>query len=67
MIIFTLQHEGVTIKAHCQSFDSTNHCGELRVGESYDFERDDRVRYLSLASYDNPSWAVLGIEEEKLK
>jgi hypothetical protein len=67
IIIFTLEHNGVTIKAHCQAFDVTNHCGELRAGENYDLQRDDRLRYLSLTREDNPSWAVLGIDEEQAK
>jgi hypothetical protein len=63
-IIFTIRYKGVTIKAHCQFFDVNNHCGELRVGESYHFKRDDR--YLTVESPDQPAGTVLGIEEENL-
>jgi hypothetical protein len=67
VLIFTLKHRGVVIKAHCQIMDVTNHCGELRVGEIYSFERIDALRFLS-RSYDGhgPS-AVLGIEDEHLQ
>ena len=67
VIIFTLEHKGVTIKAHCQAFDVKNHCGELRVGESYDLERDDQLRYLTLTRDGNTSWLVLGIDEEQMR
>jgi hypothetical protein len=66
-MIFTIEHNAVVITAHCQAFDTTNHCAELRAGETYALRRDDRLRYLSLARENNPSWAVLGIDEEHIK
>jgi hypothetical protein len=67
VLILTLEHRGVIIKAHCQAFDTINHCGELRVGEPYDLERDDQLRYLTLRRDGNDSWAVLGIDEEHMR
>ncbi len=64
IIIFTVKHKGVTIKTHCQAFDIRNHCNELVVGESYDFKRDDKLRFLTLKRGNEDSWAILGIEEE---
>src|ERR1700678_378307 len=63
--IFTIEHKDVVIKAHCQVWDTTNHCGELRVGEGYNFKRDDR--YLTLGEPNTSSNVVLAIEDERLR
>lgn len=67
IIIYTLRHKGVTIKAHCQAFDTRNHCNELIVGEGYDFDRDEKLRFLTLKRGNEDSWAILGIEEEHVE
>ena len=64
IIIFTVRHKGVTIKAHCQAFDIHNYCKELVVGETYDFERDDKLRFLTVKVGNEKLPATLGIDEE---
>lgn len=76
MIEFTISHDGATIKARCQVWDTKNHCDRLEVGKSYDLVRD-RKYMDALCLYDGPvtlpnglpaeATVVLTVEEEKMR
>lgn len=66
LVIYTIEHNGVTIKAHCELYDPKNHCAELRAGNTYDFKRDDDLRFLTLGQDSDNTSVVLGIDEEHM-
>jgi hypothetical protein len=66
LMSYTIEHKRVTIKAHCQLYDVHNHCAELRAGETYDFKRDDSLRFLTLGQWSDNNSIVLGIDEEHM-
>ena len=58
----TLLYHGHTLKAHCQLFDTENHCNEIEVGISYPFSRSNFGEYYFL-SLDAPH-VTLSVDEE---
>jgi len=72
MLVYTLEHDGQTIKAHCQAWDVHNNCYHLEVGKSYDLLRN-RGMFDTLCLYDRTqnkdstkADVTLVVEEEKI-
>jgi hypothetical protein len=62
-IRFTLRHGKTTIVAHCQTWDITNNCAELKVGQDYEMKREGQgFETLSI----DDRHIVLAIEKETL-
>ena len=62
---YTLVHKGVTIVAHCQSWNERDTCGQLQVGETYPCEIDAATAFGSQMLSCNSN-SVLGIDSSVL-
>ena len=74
MVLYTISHDGVTIRAHCQAWDIKNNC-KLEVGKDYDLKRErGGAGFDTLCLYEPNDKSetphvqtVLAVEEEKVE
>lgn len=66
---YEIKHHGSILTANCQEFDLKNSCGQLKVGESYEFIRDGGTPdflILKSQSQGTPD-AILEVQGERLE